>query len=214
MNEAVRNDSDEVQFIGADTSTVRTYIEGAYVDAWRKCAPLVPRSWLVNKLIPTEDMFYERSSGTGYIPLPDDYFMLTSFKLKRWRKTVQQAVNEGSAIAKLQQNKYTMGSYIRPVCVIRTKQIDDKISQVLSFYSLPAGSKSAEIEEAIYIPLVKQIINDDCNYTDDYQNLKIDRRLLEPLSYMNASIVYELFEKNEISKLLEQKSIEMINQNI
>lgn len=214
MNEATRGDSDGETFIGSDTTKVNSYIESAYVDAWRKCAPLVPRSWLVNKPIPESELVYDRGTGTGYLPLPNDYFLLTSFKLKKWRRAVLEAVDEKSPLASLQQNRYTMGSFIRPVCVIETRLIDNKATQVLAFYSLPAGTVKADIESAVYVPLVKTIAEDDYNYTDDDEDIKVDDRLLEPLAYMNASIVYNSFEKNEISKSLEQKSIEMINQNI
>jgi hypothetical protein len=214
MNEAPRSDSDGDLFIGADTSKVSSYIEVAYVDAWRKCAPLVPKSWLVNKIIPDSGLVYDRSTGTGYLPLPKDYYMLTSFKLKKWRRPVIHADDEGSDIAKLQYNRYTMGSFIRPVCITETRQIDGKTVNVLAFYSLPLGTEKAEVENAIYVPIVKTIAEDDYNYTDDEEDIKIDDRLLEPLAYMNASLVYGLFEKSDISKLLEQKSIEMINQNI
>jgi len=58
------------------------------------------------------------SDGTGFVVLPDDFYMLTYFKMSGWKKPVMDAyiLNERTSV--IQSNAYTRGSQISPVAVI------------------------------------------------------------------------------------------------
>ena len=68
MNEAQLRDAQGVSFTGADSAQIDKYIEGSYVDAWRRCAKVMPRVWLGNKSFKTTTGIistFTLGSGTG-----------------------------------------------------------------------------------------------------------------------------------------------------
>ena len=54
MNEAGLYDKDGNSFVGADAAQVDRYIEGSYVDAWRRCATVMPKAWFKNASFSSE----------------------------------------------------------------------------------------------------------------------------------------------------------------
>ena len=144
------------------------------------------------------------ADGTGYILLPEDFYLLTSFKMQGWRKSVYEVAIENDRVENIQSNDYTRGSTIRPVCTLKNKDIDGTISPIMKYYSLKKGLASHTVEEAIYIPIVKKL-----SEYEDEEELPISDQLYEPLAYLSAAGVYTMYEKYEIAKALEMKAIEM-----
>lgn len=207
MNEAGMIDAQGNQFTGADAAQVDRYIEGSYVDAWRRCVKVMPRSWFANSIMPTADKHTpDLQAGTGYIELPKDFYLLSSFKMKGWQKAVHEAAIENERTSNIQSNEFTRGSSIRPVCTISLKQVSDKIVQVLNYYSLPKGQTTHTVEEAIYVPVVKPLSELS---TEEAENLNLNDQVAEPMAYLSASTVFTMFEKYDIAKALEQRAVEM-----
>src|ERR1035437_620129 len=69
MNEAQLRDAQGVSFTGADSAQIDKYIEGSYVDAWRRCAKVMPRAWLGNKILPTTSGIITNVSILGSNPI-------------------------------------------------------------------------------------------------------------------------------------------------
>lgn len=204
MNEASLMDNGGTFLIGADTAQVDKYIEGSFVDAWRRCAGVMPRAWFENKEFEDKTVYPDLPSGTGYVVLPSDFYLLTGFKMKGWLKAVYEAYVDNERTASIQSNEYTRGSEIRPICTIANKLIEGDVKQVLNYYSLPRGLTEHKIEESIYLPVCKPLI--ELGLDDD---LKIGQQIIEILAYLSASTVFTLFEKYDISKAIEQRAIEM-----
>jgi hypothetical protein len=121
MNEAGLYDKEGNSFIGADSAQVDRYIEGSFVDTWRRCAQVFPKAWFKNERFDIYPKVENLSDGTGYIILPSDFYLLNSFKLDRWRKPVFEAYMENDRTSSIQSNEYTRGSEIRPVATISNK---------------------------------------------------------------------------------------------
>jgi len=204
MNEAGLMDSAGNFLIGADTAQVDRYIEGSFVDAWRRCVGVMPRIWFRNEDFSNASVFPDLPQGVGYVLLPDDFYLLTGFKMKGWLKATYEACIDNERTTSIQSNEYTRGSEIRPVCTISNKLIDGLVKQVLNYYSLPRGLDRHEIEEAIYLPVCKPLI--ECELNED---LKLNPQVIEIMAYLSASTVFTLFEKYDIAKALEQKAVEM-----
>lgn len=206
MNEAQMTDKENNFYIGADTAQIDRYIEGSYVDAWRRCVSVMPRTWFENKQMDTtaSNVTFDSSSGTGYIILPSDFYLLSRFKMKGWLKPVFEASHDNERVSSIQSNEFTRGSTIRPVCVISSKFVDLNYKPVMYFYSLPKGTLTPAVEDAIYVPNAKSISD-----LPAAQSLNIDDRVLEPIAYLSASTVFTMFEKYDIAKALDQRVIEM-----
>lgn len=210
MNEAGMYDVNGNSFFGADTTQVDRHIEGTYVDAWRRCIKVMPRIWFKNATFNKATLKSDLEHGIGYVVLPADFYLLSRFKMRGWKKPVLEASIENERVSSIQSNEYTRGSQIRPVCTISDCLIEDEktgteaIKQVLNYYSLRSGLMKHEIEEAIYIPVCKPLKEID---TDE--ELELNDQLIEPLAYLVASTVFTQFEKYDISKSLEQRAVEM-----
>jgi hypothetical protein len=204
MNEAGLIDTLGNSMLGADTAQVDRYIEGSYVDAWRQCAKVMPRNWFENKdftdRVPTPNL----AQGTGYVVLPDNFYLLTAFRMTGWKKTVYEAGIEDEKISSIQSNEYTRGSTIRPVCTISSEWHNGEIRGVLNYYSLPKGLSAHKVEKAIYVPVVEPVLGK----MDDYE-LRLTEQVIEPIAYLSAATVFTMFEKYDIAKALEQRAISM-----
>ena len=207
MNELGWDDTASGAFFNSGTTNVEAHIQSVFTDAWRKAVVLCPKTYFGLKDFSANTLTYDSSTGTGYILLPDDFYLLFSFKMKGWQKKVETAYLFSDPMATVQANEYTRGNHVRPV-VIRTSKpvqaregdyIVTKIRDVLEYYSLPKG-KQHLVEEAVYIPLTGEL--SDETY--------LDSRLTGPLAYLCASMVFSIFEKPEIAKALEIKATEII----
>ena len=216
----VMNDiaKDNAELLGADTAQIDKYIVGSYIDAWKQCVNVMPRSWFENKTFSghfsdketfgNDYKFHYPNNpvrGVGFVEIPDDFYLLSMFQMKGWVQPVNDALAENAKTLSVQSNEYTRGSVIRPVCVIGIDEIKNKPKRVLKYYSLPNNLKDNEhvIERAIYIPITKPITG------SDEEELNISQQVFEPLVYLSASNVYTLLEKYDIAKALESKALSM-----
>ena len=146
-------------------------------------------------------LFHLLQKGTGYVVLPDDFYLLTKFKMAGWRVAAMEASVANSRVANIQSNEYTMGSQMRPVVIIENKDLGGNIKPVLEYYSLPKGLPSHVVEEALYVPVVKELSTLDL--TDD---LGINDQIIVPLAYLSAATVFTIFEKIQIAQGLEARA--------
>ena len=207
MNEAGMANPSGSAFIGADTTNINKQIEGSYLDAWRRCVKVMPKTWFENKSFkpPTYEHYSLLTKGVGYVELPNDFYLLTTFKMEGWEKSVQEAVLSSDIVTAIQTNDYTRGSIVRPVCVIDIDEVDGVIKRVLRYYSLPKGLAKHTVEKAIYVPIPSSLSDKDSAY-----DLKISLQVLEPLAYIAASTVFTMHEKTDIAKALDEKAVEML----
>jgi hypothetical protein len=203
MDEAGLSDIAGNSLLGADTTQADRIIEGSFVDAWRRCVKVMPRTWFQNKTFKSAVNHPNVSAGTGYVELPADFYLLCEFRMIGWRKSVYEASLENERTSSIQSNEYTRGSEIRPVCTISNKSVGDAIKQVLHYYSVQPG-KTHEIEEALYVPVVKSLKEYSLN-----EDLGISDQIAEPLAYLSASTVFTIFGKYDISQALQQRAVEM-----
>lgn len=204
MNEAELVDSAGTALLGADTTQVDRMIEGSFVDAWRQCAHVMPRGWLYNKTFKDTPVVADKPSGTGYVLLPDDFYLLTSFRMTGWFKSIKEAYEETEKVLSVQSNPVARGSRIRPVGVLSNVETDTGIKRCLRYYSLPAAMSEHSISEAIYVPVVKSL-----NEFSDEEDLGLNSQMIEPIAYLSAATVFTLFGKTTIAQALQQKAIEM-----
>lgn len=208
MNELGWNDTESGAFIGSDTTKIKGHIESVFVDAWRQATTVFPKTYFTIKDFSSNKLISDFHSGTGYIILPNDFYLLVSFKVEGWFKNIETAYIFNDPIASVQSNEYTRGNIVRPVCILSSKLVKDRIDDefisaskdVLEYYSLPKGKKH-KVEEALYIPLINPLSD----------NTKLNDKLYIPLAYLCASRVFYIFEKTEIAQVLEKKATEISN---
>lgn len=199
-------------FIGADMVQAQTYVEEMFPAAWRRAANIaqIPKIWFTNLSFAGAQKVIDAPDGTGYVVLPDDYLVLSTFKLKPWRTACLFADHETPQINKKQMNEYTRGTPLRPVCVIRHKTITVRngdvfsyeIKKALCYYSVPKAATDSEhkIEIALYVP----------NFIEMPDKLVVDDKLIDPLAYLTASTVLTSFEKHDLAKAMDAKVLEVI----
>lgn len=204
MNEASMADAQGNMFIGADNAQIDRQIEGSYVDAWRRCVKVMPRSWFENKSFKESVHTPDLVNGTGYIELPNDFYLLSSFKIAGWQKAVQEAAVNNERVAAIQSNEYTRGSMIRPVCVIELVEAAGEIKHVLRYYSTAKALLAHTVDQAIYVPAAKAL-----KLVGAEEELKIHDQVIEPLAYITASTVFTMHEKIEVARGLDARAIEM-----
>lgn len=204
MNEAGMIDKQGEYFIGADEVQVDRHISGSYVDAWRRCVKVMPRSWFANKSFKNNTHVADYAHGIGYVVLPDDFYLLSSFKMQNWQKSVNEANVENDRVGNIQSNEWTRGSEIRPVCVIALEEVGGEVKNVLHYYSVQNGLTQHVIEKALYVPVVRPM--NEMNLDDE---LHLSDQVIEPIAYLSASTVFTMFEKYDISKALELRAVEM-----
>ena len=205
MNEASMTDKEGILIMGADNAQVDRYIESAYIDAWRRCITVMPKMWFENASFKSADVTPNKKDGTGYIVLPEDYYLLTEFKMKGWVKSISEASVRNDRNSNIQSNERTRGSIYRPALLLGAKDVGNEIKPVLEYFSLPKGEdKNHEIETAIYIPMPEEL-----KELDMEDKLPLKEQVLEPLAYLVGSTVYTQFEKYDFAKALEMRAAEM-----
>ena len=189
---------------GADVTQPDRHIEGSFVDAWRRCVKVMPRTWFKAASFLAQPLVSNTADGTGYVVLPADFYALVAFKMQGWQQAVHDAPNENEKIAGVQSNVYTRGSQIRPVCVLSIDAYGGGFVPVLRYYSLPAGLASHTAGKALYIPVCTPLTS--LALTAD---IGVSEQVAEPLAYLSASTVFTMFEKYDIAQSLEAKAVEM-----
>lgn len=201
LNEAGMEEKENFQLEGADNSAVDKHILSVYLPAWQKSVVIVPRPWL--KIEDFSLYPHDCGDGSGYVRLPDDWFMLYSFRMQGWKQSVYRCAEEGDGVARMQENEYARGTTRKPVCVLETKLSNGIKERYLHYYSLPRGVVH-EIEIALYVPLCKPL--DDL---EDREELPEDERFATVLCYMAAACVARTFKNWDSSKSLEQEAAEI-----
>jgi hypothetical protein len=193
-----------VELIDSEMAEVEQYIAQLYPSAWRRAVKILPKNWFVNADFSNSPKVENLTDGTGYVVLPSDFYVLSSFKMHRWQQAVIEARHENEQIKAIQANEYTRGNIARPVCVISNKMHDNALTRVMYYYSLPKNLTQHQIDEAFYIPVVTAMPE----ATDD--TMPIIDTLAEPLAHLCASSVYTYFEKYDISKTIDDRVLQMI----
>jgi hypothetical protein len=199
MNELGWSDSFTESFMNSDATNVERQIDASYCDAWRKALQSLPRNYFNQQSFKDSALHYDKSRGTGFVVLPSDYYVLSFFKMKGWKQGCYTAIEEDDAVSVIQSNDYVRGNICRPVCTVSESPLYGKI---LNYYSLPKG-RSHETEAALYIPLIRKVV-------DDTSDLGLDERLYAPLQWINAGLVFTVLEKPDLAKAAGEKALEML----
>lgn len=133
-------------------------------------------------------LFYTSGEWTGYIHLPLNFLKLVYFKMTEWFRPVTEAITVTDPKYILQQNEHTRGGLAKPIIAIRS----DNYYKVLEYYSTTHPS----IEKALYIG------------TDLAENVQAD--LIETLTWMISSNVFQVLEKHKESELAKNKILAFI----
>lgn len=201
MNELGWDDTFQGAFAGSDTTKVERQVEALFRDAWRAAVNLLPRNYFSSKSFKNSNLISDVSTGSGFVVIPNNFYVLLLFKMKGWKKPCFTAIEDNDAISAVQSNDFVRGNFCRPACTISENL---KYGRILNYYSLPKGNKHV-IEEALYIPLIDNIVN-----LNDNTDLNLDERLYEPLQWINAGLVFSVFEKADIAKVANEKALEII----
>ena len=140
MNEAALLSGTGVQFLGADNPNVDRHIEGSFVDAWRRCTGVLPKSWFKNASFKNYPIVPDLAQGIGYVVLPEDFYLMNSFKMEGWKKPIYETAVENERTASIQSNEYTRGSSIRPVGTTSSREIDVTKITALNSSTISAGT--------------------------------------------------------------------------
>ncbi len=200
LNEAGTIDGAEM--IGADMTQLTNYIEKHYPGAWRRAVKILPRSWFDTKSFADAAKVVDAPDGTGYVILPTDFLLLSSFRMKTWKVACKEAQEETPDINFKQSNEYLRGTLYEPVCVLRLINSENTLKKAMYYYSV-ARSASADthiVEEALYIPNVTTLADD----------VNIDDKLAEPLAYICAVAVLTTLEKTTAAKAIEAELLKLI----
>ena len=193
LNELGWDDSSSGMFLGGDTSKVERLVETTFVDAWRRATSLLPVHYFNRVSFVHAPHYPDVSVGTGVVELPLDFYKLALFRMQGWKRAAFVAVEENDAISSIQSNEFVRGNITRPVCVLA---LHPKYGRVLKYYSLPCGVEHV-VAEALYVGLVTSL---------DSAVSSLDARLVEPLMWLNATVVLQVLEKVELAKVAEERS--------
>ena len=201
MNELGWDDSFTGAFVGSDTTKVERHVEASFVDAWRMGVGVLPRHYFTRLSASGErvmssfkdaELTGDVSQGTGFVVLPDDFYILSSFRMRGWKRDCFEAIPETDAIAAVQSNDFVRGNPYRPVC---TLFVHPRYGNIMKYYSVHKGSVHF-VESALYVPLHGGIAG-----SGDSDDLELDERLYGPLAWLNAGFVFSVFEKEEMAKM-------------
>jgi hypothetical protein len=192
MNEASHEGITSV--FGSDTTNVPTFIINTFGEAWRRIVEILPVHYFPQKSFTNPIADLDRGIGTLYIP--EDFEKFASLQMKGWKKPVLEAVFNTDYVAELQANENTRGSWIRPVVVI------DNMNTTLTYYSLPKWFESHEIQSGFYVPKAILPATDTDQITIGTKT--IEGKYAEPLMWLHASIIFDIFGKTDYSKICKE----------
>jgi hypothetical protein len=212
MNEAGRMSGITEIFAGSDTTNAISLAEQSYMSAWRKSVGILPRSYFRQKML-TESggrHYYSRREGTGCVSLPEDFYVLSSFRMRGWEKSVYTAIEETEDKTQIQSNVYIRGNYELPVCTLTSySPLYEGMSRegsgrMLRYYSLPPGMPH-QIEFGYYIALPE-----DIKEKSDEAELSEKSMLYEPLSWIHAGVVFSILGKGDQAKVCDTRALETV----
>jgi len=192
MNQASQEGLSSI--IGSDTTQVKTFITNTFSEAWRRTVELLPEIYFPQKSL--SGTTPKLNKGIGTITIPSDFEKFVCLKMIGWEIPVLYANLNSEPIAQQQANENTRGSWIRPVVVINDLT-------TLTYYSLPKWYTNHLIEYGKYIP--KAVLPaSDTSTIEITTGVSITGKYAEPLMWMNASIVFDIFGKTDMSKLCKE----------
>ena len=115
---------------------------------------------------------------------------MVAFQMTEWSRPVTTFISDIHPNYKLQMNKYTRGGVSKPICAL----IGDSTGVILEYYSVKSEHT------------IKKL-----NYIAETLPENLDNLLIEPLSWMCASIVFQIMEMKEQSDLALARVQEFIN---
>ena len=195
LNELAWDDSSSGMFLGGDISKIERLVEASFVDAWRRGVALLPVHYFSCASFADAPLYPCVASGTGMVELPADFYRLAAFRMVGWKRSCYTLLVEDDVVASVQSNEFVRGNVCRPVCTLSVHPV---YGRVLNYYSLPRGTSEHVVEEAMYVGLPDLL---------DSAVSSLDVRLVEPLMWLNASVVLSILEKVELSKVAEERAL-------
>jgi hypothetical protein len=199
-------------FAGTDTTNMEVHIEHSYASAWRKAAAVLPKLYFrQSSLKETGQHYYGTADGTGCVALPEDFYLLSSFRMRGWLKPVYHAPEETEETAQIQANEFIRGNYELPVCTlspyapIYAGMPAEGDRRLMRYYSLPKNMPHY-IESGFYIPLTEDISGLDAEGT-----MCEKEELYEPLQWIHAGIVFGILGRADEAKLCDERALEIKN---
>lgn len=128
---------------------------------------------------------------TGYINLPSNFLKMVSLKMEDWSRPVTTFISDIHPEYKLQMNQYTRGGTSKPVCAL----IGDSTGVILEYFSVKSNNHTI----------------DKLNYIAETLPENLNDLLIEPLSWMCASIVFQIMDMKGQSELALSRVQEFVN---
>lgn len=139
----------------------------------------------------------ETGSKTGYVVLPGSFLRLSSFKMLEWKKDVITPITPDNPIYAKQQFEFRRGTTRFPVTVLNWKTISGVNKRIIEYYSV---NTSHVIEKLLYIPE---------RTAESF--LTVNPNLLDALAWQCASKVLQIFEKDGLAKLAQERVTQSYN---
>lgn len=170
---------------------VESYIESKLPEAIEQIFMVAPDVLLPQTDASTIFVPNKKQNGSGEIVLPKDMLRFTLLKMKGWDRPVTKLEEQNSFVAVLQDNPYTMAGRAKPVAVLSVNGNGDRI---IKYFSLPPEVRKHEIETALYVKL-----------PDLSQPIEIHELLLPSITYLTASLVFDILGDVERSAIMRSK---------
>lgn len=171
MNEA--GDENKLSLLSENHVKLNDYIESVIPDA----VNLLGREASLQLLNPTEGrVIVDVGKDLSTIALPSDFLRVAAVKLRNWKRAVFFVYPQESEEYFIQHNEHTTAGINKPKCVFVMNGIE----------CFPSG----RLEYFRYIKRVSE-------YNLSFGSLK--KELFEPLCYLCASLVYDIFENKVTS---------------
>lgn len=122
-------------------ASVTNIIKKVYPDAWKELLKTLPKHYFQTT------SFKHYPIVDGAVILPKNFNRLYSFKMTGWKNKAFETEDENSEKALLQQNEYTRGGIVRPVCVLTRKQPEPTI---IEGFKVETDSDTEDFEYLIY----------------------------------------------------------------
>lgn len=132
-----------------DTLTLDELIESKIEDGVRLVESEAPTELLGGCGKPFGDTIFWNEQQSGWVPVPDDFMRLISFRMSDWSCAVNEPMNESDPRYRWQSSRYKglRGTPQRPVCaIVRRSQ-----GMRLEFFS--CKDDNAICEDAVYLPV-------------------------------------------------------------
>jgi hypothetical protein len=161
-------------------------------------AYLLPMSSIDENLV-EYGVDFETSENNAYVPRPDDFIRVGRFKFSDWENEATRSITPDNPEYKVHQNTFLQGRSYRPIIIEIHAYLDTdtELKRYLKCLNI-AGNDNVEY--------LYYIANDDITkLTDD---------LIDPLTWLNASKVFQAFEMFDQAKFSEQRYREFILINL